>query len=38
MNPRTDDEFIGHVRDDVDAVSGMAKMTVAIIGSFTSGE
>ena len=38
MDPRTEDQFIGHVRDDVDAVTGMAKMTVAIIGSFTEGE
>lgn len=38
LNPRDDDEFLGHVRDDIDAGAGMAKMTVAIIGSFTSGE
>ena len=38
LNPRDDDEFIGHVRDDIASDEGMAKMTVAIIGSFTSGE
>jgi len=38
LNPRDGDEFIGHVRDDINAGTGMAKMTVAIIGSFTSGE
>ena len=38
LNPKDDDEFLGHVRDDIDAGSGMAKFTVAIIGSFTSGE
>jgi hypothetical protein len=38
LNPRDGDEFIGHVRDDIASAEGMAKMTVAIIGSFTSGE
>lgn len=38
LNPRDDDEFIGHVRDDIASDEGMAKFTVAIIGSFTSGE
>ena len=38
LNPREDDEFIGHVRDDIASDEGMAKFTVAIIGSFTSGE
>lgn len=38
LNPRLGDEFTGDVRDDIDAVSGMALLTVSIIGSFTSGE
>ena len=38
LNPRDDDEFLGHVRDDIASDEGMAKFTVAIIGSFTSGE
>ncbi len=38
LDPRDDDEFLGHVRDDIAADEGMAKFTVAIIGSFTSGE
>ena len=38
LNPRDNDEFIGHVRDDIASDEGMAKFTVAIIGSFTSGE
>ena len=38
LNPRTNDCFLGHVRDDIDAVSGMVKMTVSLIGSLTKGE
>ena len=38
LNPRDNDEFLGHVRDDIASDEGMAKFTVAIIGSFTSGE
>lgn len=38
LNPRNNDEFLGHVRDKIDTGEGMAKMTVAIIGSFTIGE
>lgn len=38
LDPRDDDCFLGHVRDDIDVGSGMAKMSVALIGSFTHGE
>ena len=38
LDPRTDDCFLSHVRDKIDAAEGMAKMTVSIIGSFTKGE
>lgn len=38
LDPRTSDELLGHVRDDIDAGSGMANLTVTLIGSFTSGE
>ncbi len=38
LDPGDSDEFIGHVRDDIASDEGMAKLTVAIIGSFTSGE
>lgn len=38
LDPRTNDCFLSHVRDDIDTVSGMVKMTVSLIGSFTSGE
>lgn len=38
LDPRTDDCFLSHVRDKIDVAEGMAKMTVSLIGSFTSGE
>ncbi len=38
LDPRTLDVLLGHVRDDIDAGSGMANLTTTLIGSFTSGE
>ena len=38
LDPRSGDKFTSDVRDDIDAVSGMALLTVSIIGSFTKGE
>jgi hypothetical protein len=38
LDPRINDEILIQVRDKIDAAEGMAGMTVAIIGSFTSGE
>lgn len=38
VNPRTDDFILARVRDDIDAGSGMAKMSISLVGSFTSGE
>ena len=38
LDPRKGDCFLSHVRDKVDVVAGMEKLTVSIIGSFTLGE
>ena len=38
VNPRTDDFILARVRDDIDAGAGMAKMSISLVGSFTSGE
>ena len=38
VNPRTNDFILAKVRDDIDAGSGMAKMSISLVGSFTSGE
>jgi hypothetical protein len=38
IDPRSNDIILGHVRDDIDSGSGMAKMTTSIIGSYTRGE
>ncbi|MCK4819852.1 hypothetical protein KA005_29070 [bacterium] len=38
LDPRDDDCFLGHVRDDIALAEGMVKLTVSLIGSFTVGE
>ena len=38
VNPRTDDFIIARVRDDQNSGAGMAKMSISLVGSFTSGE
>lgn len=38
INPRLADYVLGQVRDNINVVAGMAKMTTSLIGSFTSGE
>ena len=38
LDPRLDDCFLAHVRDNVNLASGMEKLTVSLIGSLTSGE
>ena len=38
IDPRDNDCFLSHVRDNVNVAAGMIKMTVSLIGSFTSGE
>ena len=38
VNPRTNDFILAKIRDDIDIGSGMAKMSISLVGSFTSGE
>ena len=38
VNPRTNDFILARVRDDQNSGAGMAKMSISLVGSFTSGE
>lgn len=38
VNPRTNDFILARVRDDQNAGAGMVKMSISLVGSFTSGE
>ena len=38
LDPNESDELLSSIRDDIDAGSGMAGMTVSLVGSFTRGE
>lgn len=38
MNPRVNDFALAQVRDDVSLSAGMDKLTISLVGSFTSGE
>jgi len=38
LDPNDSDELLSYIRDNIDTGSGMAGMTVSLVGSFTSGE
>ena len=38
MDPRLDDFALAKVRDDISSSAGMNKLTISLVGSFTSGE